>query len=66
MMDQAEIDERKKAIDSMTREEMCRLYRYCPAGHPYFTRGSPVADYFEERFRSLGGFSPEISKKIGW
>jgi hypothetical protein len=65
-MEQTEIDEWKKAIDSMTREEMCRLWRFAPSGHPCFVRDSPVADHFEVRFRSLGGFSPEISKKIGW
>lgn len=56
----------KKPIDAMTREDMCRLWRYAPPGHPYFKRGTPEQEYFEKRFNQLGGFSPEISKRIGW
>lgn len=56
----------KKKIDAMTREEMCRLWRFAPSGHPCFLTGTSVTDYFKERFDSLGGFSPGISKRIGW
>jgi hypothetical protein len=51
-------------IESMTREEMCELWRYAPAGHPYFKRGTPQQKAFEERFTKLGRFSPQISKAI--
>jgi hypothetical protein len=26
----------------------------------------PLFEYFNKRFKELGGFTPEISKKIGW
>ena len=65
-MTDEQIDDWKLQIDQMSREEMCRLWRFAPAGHPCFTTSTPVTAYFKERFDSLGGFSPEISKRIGW
>ena len=56
----------KTTIDEMSQTEMCHLYRFAPSGHPYFVRGNPQADYFEKRFKELGGFTAEISKEIGW
>jgi len=53
-------------IDAMSREEICRLWGFAPAGHPCFTTGTPIKDHFKKRFDSLGGFSLEISKRIGW
>jgi len=53
-------------INAMSREEMCRLWRNAPSGHPYFDSSKPYYDVFKARFDKLGGFSPEISKKIGW
>lgn len=54
----------KKQIDEMSREDMCRKWRFAPAGDPCFA--AEAGDYFQERFNTLGGFSAEISKKIGW
>jgi hypothetical protein len=56
--------EQKAEIDAMNREQMCRLWRFEPIGSPLFqgARG----DYFKTRFDALGGFSPELSKLIGW
>ena len=54
----------KARILLMSREEMASKWRFAPSGDPMF-HGS-VGKFFEERFKELGGFSPEISKKIGW
>jgi len=54
----------KRRIDAMTREEMARLWRFAPLGDPMFQ--DDTGDYFRQRFRELGGFSPAISKAIGW
>lgn len=54
----------KAEIDAMTREEMCRVWRFAPVGDPRLQ--SEAGDYFAKRLGDLGGFSPEISKKIGW
>ena len=60
----ADIEKMKRDIDVMTQEDMARLWRFAPAGHPYFRNDLPeVYDYFKARFT---GFTPEISKKIGW
>jgi hypothetical protein len=59
-------EEEIKIINNMSREEMCHLWRFAPAGHKYFQRGNELSEIFEKRFKELGGFSPEISKSIGW
>ena len=64
-MTETEIQEWKDKIDKMPREEMCRLWRFAPSGHPCFIMGNGVTEHFGERFKSLGGFSPEISKRLG-
>lgn len=60
------IQEHKDTIDKLSREEMARLWRFAPSGHVYFISDTEVHDHFAERFKELGGFSPSISKKIGW
>ncbi|KKN73577.1 hypothetical protein LCGC14_0398930 [marine sediment metagenome] len=64
-MQEAEIQEWKKRIDVMSHEEMARLWRFAPSGHPVFKRDLPLFDYFDERFKKFGRFTPDISKKIG-
>jgi len=56
----------KADIDAMSREHMARLWRFAPAGHPYFDRRLPLHEYFAARFEALGKFSPQISRRIGW
>ena len=54
-------------INAMSREHMCREYRFAkPGSRPYFKRGNPLVEYFKTKFKLLGGFSPEISKRIGF
>ena len=53
-------------INNMSRYEMASLYRNAPSGHPYFDTTLPYNEVFRKRFSELGGFSPEISKSIGW
>ena len=60
--DKIEIDK----INKMSRLEMCQLWRFSPSGHPYFDSSKPFYAFFQKRFAELGGFSPEISKQIGW
>jgi len=60
------VDEIIEDINNMSRIEMCRLWRNAPCGHPYFDISLPFYHIFKERFDRLGGFNPEISKKIGW
>jgi len=53
-------------INSMSRLEVCKLWRFAPVGHRYFDITNPLHTVFEARFKELGGFTPEISKQIGW
>lgn len=60
---QKEIDK----INKMSHEEMARLYRNAPPGHPYFDTTLPYNKVFDKRlFGELGGMTPELSKSIGW
>ena len=64
-MDESKLtDQMRERIDSMSRKDMARKWRFAPAGDPLFVRGE-VFDYFDARFKELGGFTPELSKKIG-
>lgn len=55
----------KKEIDNMSHYEMCGIWRFAPPGNPY-TSGE-VGQYFKDRlFKHFGGFTPEISKSLGW
>jgi len=62
-MTEEEVKKWKKKIDEMSQEEMASLWRFAPAGHPAFVTGSELCEYFDKRFE---GFTPTISKKIGW
>lgn len=55
----------RKQIDALPRIEMARLWRFAPSGDPLLQ--GEAGDYFKQRFfGDLGGFSPAISKAIGW
>ena len=56
--------ELKAEIDALTQEEMARIWRFAPAGSR-FTTGE-AGKYFAMVFKAKGGFTPEISKRLGW
>ena len=61
------IQQEIEKINNMTHEEMARLWRFAPAGHPYFDSTKPFFKVFKKRlFEHFGGFNPQLSKKIGW
>ena len=65
-----------EAVNWANRERICRWYRFLPSpgssaiGQKNFQdvldAESPIMDRIFERFKELGGFTPEISKSIGW
>jgi len=59
-------DKEIETINNMTQMQMASLWRFAPSGHPYFDKTKPFYRVFEKRFNELGGFTPEISKAIGW
>lgn len=56
--------EMKARIDSMSQEQMAAKWRFAPIGDPMFQ--GEAGDYFTERFKSIGGMTPAISKRLGW
>ena len=65
-MEEKEIKRWEEEIAKMSQEDMCRLQRFAPSGHPVFDSRLPLYEVFKKRFDELGGFTPSISKKIGW
>ncbi len=61
-----EIAENIKKINNMSQIEMARLWRFGARDNKYFDSTGPYADIFQKRFSELGGFTPAISKQIGW
>lgn len=52
-------------IENMAHLEMCKLWRFAPAGHPYFRISGPYYKIFEKRlFNHFGGLTPKISKQL--
>jgi hypothetical protein len=46
---------------------MGRLWRFAAVAHPYFNINYPeIHAAFKKRFKELGGWTPELSKKVGW
>lgn len=54
----------KAKIDAMSQEELCRKWRFAGLGDPMLSGEAGL--YFAERLEEKGGFTPEISKRIGW
>lgn len=64
---QQEIETALKRIESMNHREMCRLWRMTEGESIYFRSDLPTGDAFKNRlFKHFGGFTPEISKELGW
>jgi len=51
-------------INSMDLEQLARRYRFGEVGDPMFV--GDVYTVFRDRFESLGGWTPELSNRIGW
>ena len=51
-------------VESANREQLAWWYRFLPSGDTSEQRR--IMTKLVERFKSLGGMSPELSKKIGF
>lgn len=57
----------KQEIDNLTHEQMCDYWRNGGGNPNWFDRREESSIYFYDRlFKHFGGFTPEISKKIGF
>jgi hypothetical protein len=60
-------EELKAEIDNLTHIEMFRMWRFGTGNPAFFDSTNPISQYFSDRlWLHFGGFSPEISKQIGW
>lgn len=57
-------EENKNLIDSMSQYELAYKVRFSQIGDQLMC--GDTGDYLMERFKELGGMTPEISKKLGW
>lgn len=51
-------------VEKANREQLAKWYRFLPSGDTKEQRR--VLDRIAERFKKLGGMTPELSKKIGF
>ena len=58
------VEEIKKIIDRMSQYDLCRKWRFAAVGDPLLQ--GEVGDYFAAKLKEKGGFTPEISKSLGW
>jgi hypothetical protein len=55
-------------IDLLSHEDMARLWRFAPPGHPWFDshQAREVFEHLQKRFNASGGMTVGVSKIIGW
>jgi len=63
-------------VEAASHEQLCRWWRFLPSpgyeqlGEPDFEQvleeEAAVMNRIDARLKELGGFTPEISKLIGW
>ena len=53
-----------KDVEKADREQICRWWRFLPS--PRTDEEVEIMNRIADRFDELGGFTPEISKRIGW
>jgi hypothetical protein len=58
-------DEEKTKIDAMSHYEMCEMWRFADDKEPLLQLQTGA--YFRDKlFKHFGGFTPAISKSLGW
>jgi hypothetical protein len=66
-MEQVEIDKYMEQVNNMTHRELCVLWRFGRIPNVLLDSSYPMAERVKYRlFSEFGGFTPEISKSIGW
>lgn len=58
-------EEQKKRIDKMSHYDLCYYWRHAKSDDKLLK--GLTGEYLKERlFKHFGGFTPRISKSIGW
>lgn len=53
-----------KEVEQASRKQICKWYRFLSS--PETDDDVNVMNRIVERFNEFGGFTPEISKEVGW
>jgi len=53
-----------EAVEKAGREQICRWWRFLSS--PETDQEVKIMNLIAERFDEMGGFTPEISKRVGW
>ena len=53
-----------EGVNAADRRQICRWYRFLPSATTEIDQRAQTR--LAERFKELGGFTPELSKEIGW
>lgn len=53
-------------LHTATHEELCRIWRFSSSRSPYVTIPEAANLLSTRLFKEFGGFTPEISKRLGW
>lgn len=62
-----QVENALKHIENMDHFEMCSIWRFSKNGNIYLRNDLPTGEAFKTRlFKHFGGFTPEISKELGW
>ncbi len=51
-------------VELADRLQICRWYRFLPS--PVTDQQIAIMNHLVSRFKELGGFTPAISKHLGW
>lgn len=54
----------KNEVLKAGRYQICEWYRFLPS--PENSEEGEIVDLIVKKFRRFGGFTPEISKDVGW
>jgi hypothetical protein len=57
-------EDQKARIDAMSQYELCSMWRFAPTGEPLLQ--GDTGEYFSKKLVEKGGFTPAISKQLGW
>lgn len=56
-------EDQKREIDEMSQYDMCMMWRF---GTTSELLQGECGVYFSQSLKEKGGFTPEISKELGW
>ncbi len=59
--------QQKQQIDNLSHLQLCKAWRFGTGEKEWFDKSYEASTYFKDRlFNYFGGFTPQISKQIGF